>query len=295
MGITKKITLGIPTYNEGKNVVKVIESIKNQNLESIRIDQIIFVDDSNDNTLEILKKLKLENPVLNIEIIHNAKRMGASRAWNTIFENSKYEIIVLLDADIEMEKNCINNLATKINERIGLCASNTIPIIEKKNVFSNASAFIALWLRAIRLYGLSQYTTMGRALALYAADVKELNIPDNIIAIDLYLQCKILEKGKDVIYDDEAMIFFKTPLNSKDFFSQVTRAIVGHEQIKEIVKKFDFEVPLFISVKEFIRSSIKFPRGCISLLYCYTMLPFNYFKTRKKVTYLWETANSTKV
>ena len=48
----------------------------------------------------------------------------------------------------------------------GLCASNTLPIIKNNNIFSKASAFIAFWLRSVRQHGISQYTTMGRALAL---------------------------------------------------------------------------------------------------------------------------------
>ena len=54
---------------------------------------------------------------------------------------------------------------------------------------------------------------MGRALALYSQDVKHLEIPTNIIAIDLYIQCKILEKQKNVVYNDEAIIYFQNPFN----------------------------------------------------------------------------------
>src|SRR5438309_1024407 len=86
--------------------------------------------------------------------------------------------------------------------------------LKEQNLYSKASAFIAFWLRSVRLNGISQYTTMGRALALYLKDVKDLEIPNNIIAIDLYLQCKILEKQKDVFYCDDAIIYFQTPLTS---------------------------------------------------------------------------------
>ncbi|MDQ6723442.1 MAG: glycosyltransferase [Thermoproteota archaeon] len=218
----KKITIGIPTFNEEKNILNFFESLQKQNIESIIIEKILFVDDSDDNTPNLINKLKVENPQMNIELLHNNRRMGASNAWNTIFKRSNGEIIILLDADIELEKNCIYNLSNKINENTGLCASNTLPIIKNNNIFSKASAFIAFWLRSVRLHGISQYTTMGRALALYYEDVKDLEIPTDIIAIDLYLQCKILEKQKNVIYNDKAIIYFKTPLTRSDFLSQVT-------------------------------------------------------------------------
>jgi glycosyltransferase involved in cell wall biosynthesis len=238
--------------------------------------------------------LKIENPSLKIELIHNNKRMGASSAWNTIFKESTGEVIVLLDADIELEKNCIVNLTSKINENTGLCASNTQPVIQKDNKFSKASAFVAFWLRSIRRHGVSRYTTMGRALALNSQYVKYLEIPINIIAIDLYIQCKILENQKNVVYNDDAVIYFKTPLTMFDFLGQVTRAIIGHNQIKKLTKKCAPDLPFLILLKEFLVNSFRYPNYALALMYCYSMLPYSYFKTKKNVSYLWQTATSTK-
>ena len=140
----KKITIGIPTYNEEKNIFRFFESLKKQNIESNTIDKILFIDDSDDNTPELINKLKIENPSLNIELIHNNKRMGASNAWNTIFKESSGEVIVLLDADIELDKNCIFNLSNKINENTGLCASNTQPIIQNDNIVFKSICFYCI-------------------------------------------------------------------------------------------------------------------------------------------------------
>lgn len=292
----KRITIGIATFNEEKNIIEFFESIKGQNNYNYLINnsEIIFVDDSYDETPKLLKKIKLENPDVMIKIIHNDKRKGASNAWNTIFNNASGDIIILLDADIRLDKNCINRLSTNIHNDIGLCASNTIPIINENNIFSKASGFIGHWLRSIRLYGLSQYTTMGRALAINSNYIKDIQIPEDIIAIDLYLQCKMIEKGRKVIYDDNAKIYFETPNNINDFLSQVTRAIVGHSQIKNYANKFNFNLSLYIIIKEFFINSLKYPKGSLSLIFCYTMLPFNYLKNKNKINYLWEIAQSTK-
>ncbi|HXT83682.1 MAG TPA: glycosyltransferase family 2 protein [Verrucomicrobiae bacterium] len=293
--IERKITVGIPTFNEEKNILKFFESLQKQNNnETNKIEKIIFIDDSSDNTPNLIQEFKKKNPLLNIELIHNANRKGASNAWNIIFKKSIGDVVILLDADITLEKNCIANLCNKIDQNTGLCASNTVPIIEENNIFSRASGFIAFWLRSIRMHGISQYTTMGRALAVYTQDVKDLEIPNNIIAIDLYLQCKIMEKRKNVVYNDNAIIYFKTPLNLDDFLSQVTRAIIGHKQIKEYTKKFSIDISTSMALKEFIKNAIKYPKYCLALIYCYSRLPFSYLKHRKKVSYLWETATSTK-
>ncbi len=289
------ITIGIITYNEENNILKFFESLKCQQLtDNLIIAEVIFVDDSNDETPNLINKIKSENPEFNIRLIHNDKREGASQGWNTIFRNAKGSIIILLDADIAIGENCISRLSLKISDNVGLCASNTIPRINSTSLYACASIFIAYWLRSIRLKGLSQYTTMGRALALDAELAKKIEIPEKIIAIDLYLQCEVLEMDRKVIYDDDAIIYFNPPVTKHDFFSQVVRALIGHSQIKEMTRKFDFDAPTSVTIKEFFKISVKYPKGSLCLLLCYLQLPVSYLKDRKRISHIWEPADSTK-
>ncbi|HKO65432.1 MAG TPA: glycosyltransferase family 2 protein [Candidatus Nitrosocosmicus sp.] len=290
------ITIGIITYNEQNNILKFFDSLKSQHLgEKVSITEVIFVDDSNDETPILISKIRSENPEFNIRLIHNHERKGASQGWNTIFKNAKGSIIVLLDADIEIEKNCILRLSEKISDSVGLCASNTVPQINTRGLYACASVFIGYWLRSIRMKGLSQYTTMGRALSLDTELAREIEIPQKIIAIDLYLQCKVLEKNKNVIYDDDAIVYFNPPVTKSDFFSQIVRALVGHGQIKELTRKFDFDAPVSLTIREFFKNSIKYPKGSLCLLLCYLQLPVSYLKDRERVSHTWEPASSTKM
>ncbi|WP_458747183.1 glycosyltransferase family 2 protein [Candidatus Nitrosocosmicus sp. T] len=292
---TCAITIGIITYNEEHNILKFFESLRAQQLiKNFTIAEVIFVDDSNDETPNLINKIKSENPEYNIRLIHNDQRKGASQGWNTIFRNAKGSIIVLLDADIEIGENCISKLSNKITGNVGLCASNTVPRINDTSFYACASIFIAYWLRSIRMHGLSQYTTMGRALALNAHLAKQIEIPEKIIAIDLYLQCKVLEKGDRVTYDDDAIIYFNPPTTRHDFFSQIVRALRGHSQLKELTRKFDFKASISLIIKEFMINSIKYPKGSLCLLLCYLELPLSYFREREQVSHLWEPADSTK-
>lgn len=289
------ITIGIITYNEENNILKFFDSLKSQRLgDNLVITEVIFVDDSNDETPILINKIKSENPGFKIRLIHNETRKGASQGWNTIFRNAKGSIIVLLDADIEIGENCVSQLSNKISDIVGLCASNTVPKSNSTNLYACASIFIGYWLRSIRLKGLSQYTTMGRAIALNTELARGIQIPQEIIAIDLYLQCRVLEMNKKVIYDDDAIIYFTPPITKHDFYSQIVRALIGHNQLKELTRKFDFNAPVSTTIKEFFKNSIKYPKGSVCLLLCYLQLPLSYFKDRGRVSYIWEPANSTK-
>ena len=85
-----KITIGIPAYNEEKNIAKIIIKLKKIT------DSIIVCDDgSSDMTSEIAKNL-------GVIVISHKKNMGYGAAIRTIFEKSaeiSSDILVTFDAD----------------------------------------------------------------------------------------------------------------------------------------------------------------------------------------------------
>ena len=90
-----KVTIIIPLYNTGKRIKLIIRSIQNQNIEDIEI--ILVNDFSKDNTLEIIEKLKEEDP--RITIINNSKNMGVLYSRSVGVLQAKGEYITNLDHD----------------------------------------------------------------------------------------------------------------------------------------------------------------------------------------------------
>ena len=85
-----KITVGIPAYNEEKNIAKIIVGLKKI------ADQIIVCDDgSSDMTGDISKNL-------GAIVISHKKNMGYGVAINSIFQKAKElnsDLLVTFDAD----------------------------------------------------------------------------------------------------------------------------------------------------------------------------------------------------
>ena len=72
-----KITIGIPAYNEEKNIADIVNKLK-EKYESI----IVCDDGSTDSTYEILK-------TMNVNIIKHENNLGYGAAINSIFEKSQ--------------------------------------------------------------------------------------------------------------------------------------------------------------------------------------------------------------
>ena len=320
----KRVTVGIPSYNEEINISNLLRSIielnklENQsepnnsygkkvysnssNREDNRISptkdftisEIIVSDDSSDNTCRIVEAIAAENPCLSIKLLHHDSRRGVPAAWNEIFKKAIGEIIVLYDADIIIDNSTTANLVQSIADGIGLCASNSTPLVLKGSAISRASVFIAEWLRWVRKSGLSQYTAMGRALSILSHVAKRITIPENVIALDLYLQCKVLELGFKVIYNDQALVYFRTPDNMKDFSSQIIRATNGHKQIRHLLTGPCIRLPLRSGLVAAIKSIAQDPKGGVYLIYCYSLLPFYRRSLKATNSAIWDIAKSTK-
>jgi glycosyltransferase involved in cell wall biosynthesis len=285
----QRVTIGIPSYNEGQNITNLLLSLEAQDA---RIFEVIISDDSSDQTPDLVRDFA-QHSSLNIRLFHHNGRRGAAAAWNQIFQEAAGDIIVLYDADTIPHPFCTNQLVSSIQGNVGLCASNPQPV-QSEGIAGKASAFISKWLRSVRLSGLSQYTVMGRALAIDSRLAKNIEIPTNIIAIDLYIQCKTLELGHRVVYNDNAIVYFRPANTMEDITSQVMRAVNGHNQIKEYVSSFGISLPVRVMIAHAAKNAVKDPVGALSVAVGYSLSPYYRSRLDHISNARWHTATSSK-
>ncbi len=284
----RRVTVGIPAYNEEQNIVNLLQSLEGQHR---LISEVIISDDSSDRTPAIVSEFAKSSP-LAITLFHHGARRGAAAAWNEIFQKASGDAIVLYDADTIPHPSCTEQLASRISEDTALCASNSQPV-QAARIAGRASVFISSWLRSVRLTGLSQYTVMGRAVAIDAAVAKKIQIPD-MIAIDLYLQCRVIGMGLNVAYNDNAVVYFKPANNMQDLASQVVRAVNGHNQIKDLVSPLNIGLPPHVAVTQALKNAAINPLGAISAIIGYSLMPYYRSRLENADSAKWQTAGSSK-
>ena len=296
-----KISIGIPSYNENKNLIRLLDKIKIQKLHGIgEIKEIIISDDSDDDTPELMKKyLECEENDLEIKYIHHHRRRGVAAAWNEIFRKARGDIIVLYDADILLTKTTTYNLIKKIikDKEIGIVGGNTIALLEK-GIASETSYFISRWLDHIRTkYPESQFTIMGRALALRKKLASKIYIPITVIAVDLYIESVAYKEGYKVSYAKNALTFFKPAKTLYENISQIIRATIGHSQIKKIMdryipQKLDIKTQFRLFIETMLEEDIKYTYSTVvSYLIGIFYIPMVWKGAAK---HLWEIAITTK-
>lgn len=109
-------TIVIPTYNEAKNIKKLVTHIFSLNLPV----KILIVDDNSpDGTGIIVEKLKRQYPE-KLFILHGKGKLGLGSAYTTGFtwmlKHVRPDIIISMDADLSHDPKYIPNLIKKMQE-----------------------------------------------------------------------------------------------------------------------------------------------------------------------------------
>ena len=91
------LSVVIPTFNEGGNIRDLVSQV-DEALDGIDYE-IIFVDDSTDNTPEIIEKITEECP--GVRLIHRENEKGLATAVLKGFAEAKGEYMACMDADLQ--------------------------------------------------------------------------------------------------------------------------------------------------------------------------------------------------
>lgn len=126
-----KICMIVPCYNEGQ---RILEKEYLSFLNSHTNFNLLFVDDgSNDQTFEVLTKLKEKHQNINIlKLDRNSGKAEAIRAGFNTIANKNYQLIGYIDADLAIPFSEVLRLQKRINEGYHFAFSSKKPTRNSK-------------------------------------------------------------------------------------------------------------------------------------------------------------------
>lgn len=109
----KLFTIILPTFNEKDNVPPLLDQLASVFQHTQYEYEILFIDDSTDNTPEIIQQRIQHNP--SIRMIHRtgAERTGLATAFIRGFEEAKGKYICCMDSDLQHPPETIKPLVEK--------------------------------------------------------------------------------------------------------------------------------------------------------------------------------------
>jgi dolichol-phosphate mannosyltransferase len=100
--MNRTLSIVIPTYNESKNIVKILDSLRTALTREMNAEIIVVDDNSPDgtsNTVEEYAK-NSKNHGYSIEVIRRENKRGLSSAIVTGIERAKGDAVVVMDSDL---------------------------------------------------------------------------------------------------------------------------------------------------------------------------------------------------
>jgi dolichol-phosphate mannosyltransferase len=97
--VKMKISIIVPSYNEGDNVVRLAYRLKNVLESSPYPFEVIYVDDSTDTTPKLLEKLSLQDD--RFKYVHRHYNRGLATAVIEGFKQATGDVLIVMDADLQ--------------------------------------------------------------------------------------------------------------------------------------------------------------------------------------------------
>lgn len=263
------ISIGIPAYNEEKNIINMLESVVKQKSESYVLEKIMVISDgSSDSTEKKVRNFGKKNRLVSLKA--DRKRLGKAERLNQLYRLNRSDFLGTFDADIVLERDCELELMMQVitsNKDLNVAAANQIPAKSKTLMgkFSRMSFF--MFYEAAKKYrnGNNVHCLQGSSSIIRKKFAKTLKMPKGTSVDQGYLYAKSIEKNRNAFaFVKDTRIIFNPISTFKDWKVLGFRTLISDKE--NMAKLFGRKI-----LKEY-----KIPKELIyqSMVKCFLINPF---------------------
>jgi len=276
------ISVGIPAYNEEKTISQLLHSILEQPVDGLVLKEIVVnASGSTDDTdAKVQAMMRVDSRT---KLISGTRREGKAAALNDILQRVNSDLVLLIDADVTLEKNSMENLITPLlqNEKIGVCSGNVMPVkdLSQKGFFEFASFFTRELHHELCSYLMSKGLAPKVNGTFYAFRGGIVNsFPPLVVSDDEYVSWLAQRKGYKIVYVPNALVFTKDPHSFGDFIKWQKRTLAGQLYMK---RHFNYDVPtmrMSIAIRGgVVKLFSKYRRKVLPLLALFILATLSFF------------------
>ncbi len=295
------VTIGIPAFNEEKNIVNLLNSVITQSRKNFTLEKVfVNCDGSTDTTILQVKEFSKKHP--EIQLIEGKKRLGKAYRLNQLYKLNKSDIYITFDADVVLgSKNVIEEVVSKFkNENVGLVGGCNLPSSPKGFLEKVAVTWILLWFEIRRdLHnGITIHNHLGCISAMSRELADQVKIPNSAISDEDYIYFTALKLGYKFRFAKKAVVYYKAANNLKDYFIQSSRVLSAKDKIAFLFGEWVYsyyKVPLTKKIMGLFRMIKKDPLFLfLAIIFQVQIIIFTKLFQKNKSYINWKIAYSTK-
>jgi cellulose synthase/poly-beta-1,6-N-acetylglucosamine synthase-like glycosyltransferase len=239
-----EVAILMAAYNEEKVIGEKIASVLDTTYPSQKITVYIGSDASTDRTNSIIEEYSKKYP--QIKLVRFGGRTGKSGIINQLASEAKQAVFILTDANVIFKRETIFNLIRHFrNENTAQVAANIIKVsASNKGIASQEKSYIALENKIKYAESVRWNVIMGAEGGCYAIRRENFSpVPKNFYMDDFYITLNVIEQGKEIVFDKDAICNEDVPTQAEEEFKRKVRISIGNFQnlnrYKKLLWKFN--------------------------------------------------------
>jgi biofilm PGA synthesis N-glycosyltransferase PgaC len=220
-----RCSVGVTAYNEEANIGRLLEALLAQHTRDVEITEILVVASAcTDNTVPIVESYAAQNPIITLFI--QPKREGKTSAINVFLANAREDICVLESGDTLPHEDAVEHLVRMFADpTVGMTGAHKVPVNTPDHL---VGLFTHLRLRLEHQLCL-EIPRLGEMVAFR----KVFNrIPPDVAMDEAFVEALVVERGMQVHYAPDAVVYNTGPDSIRDFVRQRRRNHAGHLYLK---------------------------------------------------------------
>lgn len=294
----KKVTtvsIGIPAYNEGKNIQHLLKALIAQKETDIRITEIFVISDgSSDDTKEKVKAIKDKRIIFK----DDGKRLGKSARLDYIFRTFTGDVLVLADADIYIDDTLLiaNTIKKAKLQKSGLAGVNALPLPAetKFEQIIETGVFIMKDIAKSWNNANNYLSFKGCFMVLDGILARSIHMPARIVNNDPFIYFSAIEMRYAPIYIDSSKMYYRSPMTLADHIKQSSRYKGSREELEKYFQldwDKQYTMPVAIVLSSILKSLVSRPLTFFPYI---AVNIYSQIKRQTKLKSTWSIANSTK-
>lgn len=227
------VSIGVPAYNEEKDIAKVVGAIQGQITNpGVSIREIIIIDgNSTDNTRKIVREIMKRDS--RVKLMTQKRRRGKIDAINIFIEAAKEEILIMANSDNIPDQYCLQAVINPlVDKRVGLSGPQMICLNSGNGFFVYINNLIWRLHHKISIIK----PKMSSFVAFRKKQVQQ--IPLSAVIDEPALEAIVENLGKKIVYCPEAKVYIKGAETFDDFCRQRRRNHVGYINLQRMFPQY---------------------------------------------------------
>jgi cellulose synthase/poly-beta-1,6-N-acetylglucosamine synthase-like glycosyltransferase len=225
------VSVLMAVHNEQDVLMEKLKSLIENNLSDSKLEILIGSDASTDNTNAILEKLALSNSCLRYVLFED--RMGKSAVINELVKRSEWDILIITDANVILEKDTIYQLVKHFkNSGVGLVDSRMKHMgLKESGISVQENAYVSMEARIKYLEGILWGTMMGPSGGCYAVRKRLYrSVPAFFLVDDFFINMEVINSRHRAIMEPEAIVYEDVSNSLREEIRRKIRIATGNFQ-----------------------------------------------------------------